>query len=99
MALEASDRPTGSWPHHHHSLPLSSPAAYSPLPGTPFGGDPDRCPHRDEVTAHLLRYADQLDAEIRTVARLRDVRGAAGGSFTLLPKGRGELSVRGAVAA
>ncbi len=79
--------------------PPSPPAAYSPLPGTPFGGDPDRCPHRDEVTAHLLRCADQLDAEIRTVARLRDVRGAAGGSFTLLPKGRGELSVRGAVAA
>ncbi|WP_328724509.1 NAD(P)-binding domain-containing protein [Streptomyces sp. NBC_00259] len=74
VVLEASAKPCGSWPHYYDSLTLSSPARYSSLPGLPFGGDPDRYPHRDEVVAHLQRYADRLDAGIRTGHRVTDAR-------------------------
>lgn len=99
VVLGASDRPTGSWPHYYDSLTLFSPAGYSSLPGMPFDGDPDRYPHRDEVVAYLLRYADRLDADVRTGVRVGEVRAAADGAFTLALKGGGELSARGVVAA
>jgi putative flavoprotein involved in K+ transport len=42
----------------------------------PFSRDADCYPHRDEVVAYLLRYADRLDADIRT------------GTLELPPRGR-----------
>jgi putative flavoprotein involved in K+ transport len=66
VVLEAGDTPTGAWPKYYDSLTLFSPARYSALPGMPFPGDPDRYPHRDEVIDYLTRYAEQLDADIRT---------------------------------
>ncbi|WP_308122083.1 NAD(P)/FAD-dependent oxidoreductase [Streptomyces sp. TRM70350] len=77
---------------------MFSPAGYSALPGLPFGGDLDRYPHRDEVVTYLLRYADRLDADIRTRARVREVR-FAGGTFTLSLEGGGQLATRAVVAA
>ncbi|MBG0831381.1 NAD(P)/FAD-dependent oxidoreductase [Planomonospora sp. ID67723] len=82
LVLEAGLRAAGSWPAYYDSLTLFSPARYSALPGLAFDGDPDRYPHRDEVTAYLERYAARLDAEIRTGARVRQVR-ADGGGFTV----------------
>ncbi|MFI6278475.1 flavin-containing monooxygenase [Streptomyces sp. NPDC050988] len=99
VVLEASDRPTGAWPRYYDSLRLFSPAGYSSLPGMPFSGDRDRYPHRDEVVAYLLRYADHLDADIRTGVRVREVRAATDGTFTLVLESGGELSARGVVAA
>ncbi|MGW0839376.1 flavin-containing monooxygenase [Streptomyces sp. NPDC002787] len=99
VVLEASDRPTGSWPRYYDSLALFSPAGYSSLPGMPFGGDPDRYPHRDEVVTYLLRYADRLDADIRARTRVGEVRAAVDGTFALALEGGGELSARGVVAA
>ncbi|WP_431969602.1 flavin-containing monooxygenase [Nocardia sp. bgisy134] len=66
VVLEAHDEPGGSWPRYYDSLTLFSPARYSALPGLPFPGDPDRYPHRDEVTDYLRSYADRLDVGIRT---------------------------------
>ncbi|MFI9610953.1 flavin-containing monooxygenase [Streptomyces sp. NPDC052023] len=99
VVLEASDQPAGSWPRYYDSLTLFSPAGYSSLPGMPFSGDPDRYPHRDDVVAYLLRYADRLDADIRTGVRVRDVRAAADGTFTLALASGDESSARGVVAA
>ncbi|MGW4897114.1 flavin-containing monooxygenase [Kitasatospora sp. NPDC004240] len=82
VVLEASDQAAGSWPRYYDSLTLFSPARYAALPGLPFGGDPDRYPHRDEVIAYLLRYADRIDAEIRLGVRVEEVEGAPYG-FTL----------------
>ncbi|GCB52278.1 NAD(P)/FAD-dependent oxidoreductase [Streptomyces sp. NL15-2K] len=98
VVLEASERSAGSWPRYYDSLTLFSPAGYSSLPGMPFGGDPERYPHRDEVVAYLLRYAERLDADIRTGIRVREVR-AADGDFTLTLEGGGGLSARAVVAA
>ncbi|MFE9021014.1 flavin-containing monooxygenase [Streptomyces sp. NPDC007808] len=98
VVLEASERAAGSWPRHYDSLTLFSPARYSSLPGLPFGGDPDRYPHRDEVVAYLLRCADELDAEIRTRTRVRDVR-LEDGVFMLGLESGGELAARAVVAA
>lgn len=98
VVLEASEQASGSWPRYYDSLTLFSPAGHSSLPGLPFGGDPDRYPHRDEVVAYLLRYADRLDADIRTGVRVREV-GTADGGFTLTLEDGGHLSARGVVAA
>ncbi|MEV2195124.1 NAD(P)/FAD-dependent oxidoreductase [Streptomyces phaeochromogenes] len=99
VVLEASGRPTGSWPRYYGSLTLFSPAGHSSLPRMPFSGDPDHYPHRDEAVACLLRYADRPDADIRTGVRVRDVRAGADGTFTLAPASGDGLSARGVVAA
>ncbi|WJV48946.1 NAD(P)-binding domain-containing protein [Streptomyces flavofungini] len=98
VVLEASERAAGSWPRYYDSLTLFSPAGCGSLPGMPFGGDPDRYPHRGEVAAYLLRYADRLDADIRTRARVREVH-AEGGAFTLALEDGERLSARTVVAA
>jgi putative flavoprotein involved in K+ transport len=98
VVLEASEQAAGSWPRYYDSLTLFSPARYSCLPGLPFGGDPDRYPHRDEVVAYLLRCADRLDAEIRTRTRVRDVR-LEDGAFALGLEGGGRLAVPAVIAA
>lgn len=79
VVLEAGDRPVGSWPSYYDSLTLFSPARYSGLPGMPFPGNPDRYPVRDEVVAHLEKYAVSLSAEIRTGATVASVEQAAAG--------------------
>jgi putative flavoprotein involved in K+ transport len=73
VILEASQQPTGSWPHYYDSLKLFSPAHYSSLPGLPFPGDPDRYPCRDEVITYLENYADHFDLSIITNARVQQV--------------------------
>ncbi|MCC9710613.1 NAD(P)/FAD-dependent oxidoreductase [Streptomyces sp. MNU76] len=98
VVLEASERAAGSWPRYYDSLTLFSPAQCSSLPGMPFGGAPDRYPHRDEVVAYLLRYAARLDADIRTRTRIHEVR-SDGDGFTLSVEGGGQLSVPAVVAA
>ncbi|WP_327367986.1 flavin-containing monooxygenase [Streptomyces sp. NBC_01217] len=98
VVLEASDQTAGSWPCYYDSLTLFSPARYSSLPGLPFGGDGDRYPRRDEVVEYLLRYADHLDADIRTGHRVRQVRSADHG-FALTLENGSELAARGVIAA
>ncbi|MEW2247912.1 NAD(P)/FAD-dependent oxidoreductase [Streptomyces sp. NPDC006975] len=98
VVLEASERAAGSWPRYYDSLTLFSPARYSSLPGVPFGGDPDRYPHRDEVVAYLLRCADRLDVEIRTRTRVQEVRLDEGAFMLGLADGR-RLAARAVIAA
>src|SRR5687768_3727627 len=57
VVLEAANEPGGSWPRYYDSLTAFSPARYSALGGQTFAGDPDRYPHRDEVTDYLRHYA------------------------------------------
>ncbi|AYV26247.1 putative oxidoreductase CzcO [Streptomyces sp. ADI95-16] len=100
VVLEASDRTAGSWPRYYDSLTLFSPARYSSLPGLPFGGDPERYPHRDEVVAYLTRYAGRLDAEIRTGAHAATVDAdTKGKGFTVSLTGGERFSARAVVAA
>ncbi|WP_137988492.1 flavin-containing monooxygenase [Streptomyces vilmorinianum] len=98
VILEASEQAAGSWPRYYDSLTLFSPARYSALPGLPFGGDPDRYPHRDEVVAYLVRYAERLDADIRTRSRVTAAR-AAGDGFALDLEGGQRLGARAVVTA
>ncbi|MER7730031.1 NAD(P)-binding domain-containing protein [Streptomyces erythrochromogenes] len=98
MALEASERVAGSWPHYYDSLTLFSPARFSTLPGMPFGGDPDRYPHRDEVVAYLDRYAARLQADLRTGRRVIAVR-ADGDGFTVELEGGRKLHTGAVVVA
>ena len=79
VVLEAGPEPVGSWSHYYDSLTLFSPARYSSLPGLPFPGDPDRYPHRDEVTDYLRRYATRLDVDIRTGHRVETITTSLGG--------------------
>ncbi|MEV0259245.1 NAD(P)/FAD-dependent oxidoreductase [Streptomyces sp. NPDC050732] len=98
VVLEASGRATGSWPGYYDSLTLFSPAGFSALPGLEFGGDGDRYPHRDEVVDYLTRYADRLDAEIRTHARVESVESDGSGFILHTADGR-RLGAAGIVAA
>ncbi|GAA3989501.1 ArsO family NAD(P)H-dependent flavin-containing monooxygenase [Allokutzneria multivorans] len=78
VILEAGAEAVGSWPRYYDSLTLFSPARFSSLPGLAFGGDPERYPHRDEVTDYLRRYATRLDADLRTDHRVSTVEHRAG---------------------
>ncbi|WP_406484866.1 flavin-containing monooxygenase [Streptomyces sp. NBC_01563] len=99
VVLEASDRAAGSWPHYYDSLTLFSPARYSSLPGVPSpGADRDRYPHRDEVVAYLVAYADRLEADIRTGRRVTSVR-RDGSAFEVVLEGGGRLGARAVVTA
>ncbi|WP_327388031.1 flavin-containing monooxygenase [Streptomyces sp. NBC_01207] len=98
VVLEASGRAAGSWPRYYDSLTPFSPARFSALPGIPFGGDPDRYPHRDEVVAYLTAYADRLHADIRTGQRVISVR-ADGAGFAVELEGGGQLWARAVVGA
>ncbi|MFF0204545.1 hypothetical protein [Streptomyces sp. NPDC005017] len=69
-------------------LTLFPPARYSPPPGLPSGGDPGRYPHRDEVAARLLRYAEHLDADIRTRQKVTSMRSRGEGIAVGLAHGR-----------
>ncbi|MEV6273365.1 NAD(P)/FAD-dependent oxidoreductase [Kribbella sp. NPDC051936] len=73
VVLEAGERAVGSWPKYYDSLALFSPARYSGFPGTPFPGDLERYPTRDEVVAYLDKLAAGLDAEIHTNTRVKTV--------------------------
>ncbi|MCB5164938.1 NAD(P)-binding domain-containing protein [Streptomyces bambusae] len=99
VVLEASERAAGSWPQYYDSLTLFSPARFSALPGMPFGGDPDRYPHRDEVTGYLDHYAARLDAEIRTRRRVARVTAEEGGRFRIEVEGGATLTAGAVVAA
>ncbi|MEV4897274.1 NAD(P)-binding domain-containing protein [Nonomuraea sp. NPDC055795] len=81
--MEAAEEPGGSWPYYYDSLTAFSPARFSAMPGLGFDGDPDRHPHRDEITAYLRRYATTLDVEIRTGARVAAVETAGDGAFVV----------------
>jgi putative flavoprotein involved in K+ transport len=98
MILEASDRPTGSWPRYYDSLRLFSPAEYSSMPGMPFPGAPDRYPGRDEVADYLAHYAARLDVEIHTSTRVQTIR-QDGREFTVFTEGGQALRASGIVAA
>lgn len=71
--LEAGDRPVGSWPHYYDSLTLFSPVRFNTFCGERFPGVPEGYPARDEVVGFLHRFADGLDAEIRTGVRVTAV--------------------------
>ncbi|MFC9543050.1 flavin-containing monooxygenase [Streptomyces sp. NPDC056956] len=98
VILEASGRAAGSWPQYYDSLTLFSPARFSALPGLPFDGDGDRYPHRDEVVGYLTRYADRLDADIRTGTRIEAVESGGAGFVLRTADGR-RISAAGVVAA
>ena len=98
VILEASDRPTGSWPRYYDSLRLFSPAQYSSMPGMPFPGAPDRYPGRDEVAGYLERYAARLDVEIQTSTRVQTIR-QDGREFIVVTEGGRALRASGIVAA
>lgn len=98
VVLEASGQAAGSWPGYYDSLTLFSPARFSALPGLEFGGDGGRYPHRDEVVDYLTRYADRLDAEMRTYARVESVESDGAGFVLHTADGR-RLGAGGIVAA
>jgi putative flavoprotein involved in K+ transport len=98
VILEASDRPSGSWPSYYDSLRSFSPVAYSSLPGLQFPGEPDHYPTRDEVAGYLERYAALLDVDIRTDTRVVSVRPDGNGFHVDTEDGQ-SLAACGVVAA
>ncbi|EST33446.1 hypothetical protein N566_19365 [Streptomycetaceae bacterium MP113-05] len=98
VVLEASGQPSGPWPRYYDSLKLFSPARFSALPGLSFDGDGDRYPHRDEVADYLIRYAEHIQADVRTHARVEAVQADSAGFSVRMADGR-EMTAAGIVAA
>ncbi|MGR6924346.1 flavin-containing monooxygenase [[Actinomadura] parvosata] len=99
VILEAGPTPTGSWSSYYDSLTLFSPARYSMLGGQELPGDPDHYPGRDEVVDYLQRYADGLDAEIRTGVRVTAVEADGAGGFLVHTAAGETLRAMGVIAA
>lgn len=98
VVLEAGERPSGSWPRYYDSLRLFSPGRFSTLAGPAFPGEPDAYPARDEVADYVTRFADTLDAEIRTNTRVVAITEADSGFAVHTADGE-ELPAAGVVAA
>ena len=98
VILEATGRPTGSWPRYYDSLRLFSPAEYSSMAGMPFPGAPDRYPGRDEVADYLQHYAALLDVEIQTSTRVQTIQ-QDGREFIVFTEDGRVLRASGIVAA
>jgi putative flavoprotein involved in K+ transport len=98
VILEASDRPTGSWPLYYDSLRVFSPAGYSSMPGMPFPGALDHYPGRDEVANYLEDYAAHLDTEIQTNTRVETIQ-PDGREFVVFTEDGRALRASGVVAA
>lgn len=73
LVLDARDEVGGSWPDHHDSLRLFSPARFSALPGLPMPGPAGRYPTRDEMTGYLRAYAERFRVPVRTGTRVVSV--------------------------
>ena len=67
--LDAADATAAAWRDRWDSLRLFTPARYDGLPGSPFPGDPERYPTRDEVVAYLTDYARALPVELASPVR------------------------------
>lgn len=99
VVLEAGAEPAGSWPRYYDSLTLFSPARYSAMPGLDFPGDPGHYPHRDEVVSYLRRYADGLEADIRTRTQVTAVEVGDRGGFLVHTATGQAIRAAGVVAA
>ncbi|MDP9069195.1 MAG: NAD(P)/FAD-dependent oxidoreductase [Actinomycetota bacterium] len=70
------------WRHRWDSLRLFTSARYSSLPGSPFLGDPDRYPTKDEVADYLRDYARRYELPTRLNERVERV-GASGDGYSV----------------
>jgi len=80
VILERAAESAPAWRERWDSLTLFTSRRYSALPGLPFAGDQDGYPTRDEVIAHLERYAEtfelpvELNSEVTQLDRDDDKR-------------------------
>ena len=63
--LEAASAPAAAWRERWDSLRLFTPARCDGLPGSPFAGDPDHYPTRDEAVDSLTAYARRSSRRAR----------------------------------
>ena len=73
-----------SWTERWESFCLVTPNWTAQLPGSPYDGDdPDGFMLREEIVAHLERYAAELDAPIHEGVEVGSLDPAPGGGFAL----------------
>jgi len=80
--LEASDSIGAAWRSRWDSLVLFTPRRYDALPGTPFPGDPDRYPGREEVIDYLENYASTFELPVQLNSAVQSLV-PADGAFIL----------------
>jgi cation diffusion facilitator CzcD-associated flavoprotein CzcO len=82
VLLEGESSVGASWRRHYDRLHLHTVKEHSHLPGTPFGGDLERYPSREQVVAYLEAYAARFALAARTGEAVRRIRAIEGG-FTV----------------
>ena len=88
VILERADSVGSAWRERWDSLTLFTPRRYSALPGLLFPGEPDGYPTRDEVIAHLERYAESFELPIVLNSEVEKVEKGDDGRFRLEVDGR-----------
>jgi putative flavoprotein involved in K+ transport len=84
LVLEASDRLGGGWLKRWDNFCLVTPNWSVRLPGLPYEGpEPDGYMLRDEVVAHLCRFAHSFDAPVRLATPVRRLSRDEGGRYRL----------------
>lgn len=81
-----------SWRTRWDSLRLFTPARYDSLPGTPFPGDPDHHPTKDEVADFLREYAEHHRLPVRLGMPVSRLERAAGAFIVTTPQGTMEAT-------
>jgi putative flavoprotein involved in K+ transport len=72
------------------SFRLNTPARWLRLPGGEYDGDePEAFLTRDQAIAYFERYADAIDADVRTGVEVRSLRQSDDGRFELATSGGG----------
>src|SRR4051794_2588115 len=90
--LEAAAEPAAAWRGRWESLRLFTPVRYDSLPGSPFPGDPDGYPSRDEVVEYLTGYARHFGLPVQLSSPVRAVRAANDGGYLVELDGRSLLA-------
>jgi putative flavoprotein involved in K+ transport len=86
LILEAADRIGHAWRTRWDSLRLFTAAEYAGLPGTPFPGDPNAFPSKDEVADYLEAYARQWRLPVRLGTKV-DALDRVGGRYVISAAG------------
>src|SRR4051812_23911402 len=76
--LDAATETAAAWRARWESLKLFTPVRYDSLPGSPFPGDPDSYPSRDQVVAYLDDYVRRFELPLELDRRVLAVRAADG---------------------
>lgn len=84
VILDENEQAGNSWRKRYDSLRLLTPRNYSQLHQTPFKGDPNGFPHKDEVASYLADFQIENDISIIYKQKVTKLSQDDSGSFNVI---------------